>query len=47
MKRIKTFAFSLDIETMKKFYEICDKDYLNKSKIIGSLVREFIERYKK
>ena len=37
----KSYTFSLETETFENFKNICDKEFLNKSRILESFLRSF------
>jgi len=45
IKKIKV-GFSIDIETYKEFEEWCDSNYINKSKLMDRIIKNFLEKEK-
>ena len=43
----KTLTFSLDKELVLEFETLCDKNYINRSKLVEAFIREYVEKSKK
>ena len=40
-------SITIDIKVNDELTEICDKDYINKSKLVNALIKEWLEKKKK